>query len=412
MRIIYTFFIYCYTFIVRMVSPFNAKAKLWVSGRRHLLERIAASLKNEKQPLIWIHASSLGEFEQGRPVIEKIKDLYPHYKIMLTFFSPSGYEIRKNYNKADYIFYLPADTLSNAKKFISLTKPKIAVFVKYEYWFNYLNQLNKKGIPVFYISSIFRNNHYFFKFYGCWALSQLKKVNYFFVQNEISKNILNNHGISNVIISGDTRFDRVMSIASQNVSLPVVSTFVQNSKVIILGSSWPKDDSLFIGLIKTNIKGVKFIIAPHEINTDYIKKLLQTLGSKACTYSMLNEENAQKMDIVVIDGIGYLSALYRYAHLAYIGGGFGKGIHNILEAACFGLPVIFGPNYQKFSEAVELINKKGAFSISEEVPLIRKVNELLNDDFYFKATSEICISFVNSKSGATDKILNKLSEYI
>ena len=395
-----------------MVSPFNVKAKLWVQGRRHIMAHIAEVLKEETQPLIWIHASSLGEFEQGRPVIEKIKALYPHYKILLTFFSPSGFEIRKNYNKADYIFYLPADTMVNAKKFIALTKPKIAVFIKYEYWFNYLNQLHKKEIPIFFISSIFRENHYFFKFYGYWSLAQLKKVSYFFVQNEASKNILINHGVNNVTVSGDTRFDRVKSIASLPVELPLIKAFSDNRKVVILGSSWPKDDELFTTLIKTNIKGVKYIIAPHEINADYIQKLLNTFGERTCVYSKLNASNAEKTNIVIVDGVGYLSALYRYAHIAYIGGGFGKGIHNILEAACFGLPVIIGPEYQKFSEAVTLIQEKGAFCITDEKLLIKKVNELLNDDIYFKETSEICFSFVNSNSGATDVIIKKLNEYL
>jgi len=395
-----------------MVSPFNVKAKLWVEGRRQIFDKITAALKDEKQPLIWVHASSLGEFEQGRPVIESFKATYPNHKIMLTFFSPSGYEIRKNYNKADYIFYLPPDTIYNSKKFIALTKPKIAIFIKYEFWFNYLNTLHKNDIPVFFISAIFRDNHYFFNFYGGWALAQLRKVNYFFVQNKASEVILNKHGITNVAVSGDTRFDRVLSIASLPVSLPAVEAFARSNKVIISGSSWPKDDDLFIELIKTKVENVKYIIAPHEINTDYIEKLIHTFGHRACIYSKLNEQNATDFDIVIVDGIGYLSGLYRYAHIAYIGGGFGKGIHNILEAACFGLPVIFGPNYQKFPEAVELIKKEGAFCITDEKSLLNIVNKLLNDNIYFNATSEICISFVNNNSGATDKIMNTLSEFI
>ena len=411
MRFFYIFFIYCYTVIIKLVSPFNAKAKLWIKGRSHIIDKISATLKDEKQPLIWVHSSSLGEFEQGRPVIEKLKQNYPNHKILLTFFSPSGYEIRKNYSNADYIFYLPSDTPSNARKFISITKPKIAIFIKYEYWFNYLNELNTNKIPVFFISAIFRTNHYFFKNYGKWSLNQLKKIDYFFVQNEISKDLLLKNGISKVIVTGDTRFDRVLQIAANPLPLPVMKLFLENHKVIIAGSSWPVDDNLFTGLINSQIKGVKYIIAPHEIHIDYIENQIKRFGEKACKLSSLTDLNAKDMNIVIVDSIGLLSSLYAHAHIAYIGGGFGRGLHNILEAVCFGLPVIIGPSFQKFSEVVQLVNLKGAFPVTNEQMLIQKVNELLEDEKYYKVVSEICISFVSSNSGATEKIMKKVNEY-
>jgi len=412
MRILYNLFIFTYTFIIRGASPFSKKAKLWVKGRQQLFEKIESALKNEKQPLIWVHSSSLGEFEQGRPVIEKLKHDYPDYKILLTFFSPSGYEIRKNYQNADYIFYLPADTPANAKKFTTITKPKIAIFIKYEYWFNYLNELYNNKIAVFFISAIFRNNHYFFKNHGKWSLNQLKKIDYFFVQNETSKNLLLNNGINHAIVSGDTRFDRVLQIAANPQALPLIKLFSENHKVIIAGSSWPVDDNLFSGLINTQPKGAKYIIVPHEIHDEYIEKLIKLFGKKACKLSSITEQNAREINIIIVDSIGLLSSMYAHAHIAYIGGGFGKGIHNTLEAACFGLPVIFGPHYLKFSEAVQLINIGGAFSINNEQMLIQKVNELLNDEKYYQHVSEICNSFVCSNSGATKMIMEKLKEYL
>jgi len=408
MRFIYNTFIAFYILLIKCAAPFNKKAKQWIDGRRNLIHKIEDSLKQETSPIIWIHCSSLGEFEQGRPLLEAIKENYKNYKILLTFFSPSGYEIRKNYPKAEYVFYLPADTRVNAKKFIACIKPKIAIFIKYEYWFNYLHVLDKKNIPVFYVSAIFRKNHYFFKWYGKWALNQLKKINCFFVQNDISKNLLTTHGISHVEVTGDTRFDRVLSLASNPKALPLIELFVQKKQLIIFGSTWPEDDSLILDFIKSRDPNLKFIIVPHEINEPYIHKLIQNSTLRACKYSQLTNLNATDMQLIVVDTVGLLSSMYAYGHIAYIGGGFGKGIHNILEAACFGLPVFFGPNYKKFSEAVALIKLNGAFFINNKSELTMGINTLLKDEKKRIEISEICKSYVINNSGATYRILKKI----
>jgi len=409
MMFLYSIFVYLYASLIGVVSLFNKKARLWKTGRRGLLNTIAAQLKNETAPIIWIHASSLGEFEQGRPVIEKIKQDFPLYKIVLTFFSPSGYEIRKNYAHADYIFYLPADTPNNAKKFVAYIDPRLVIFIKYEYWFNYLHILNKKSIPVCFISAIFRPSHYFFKFYGSWALKRLKKVDYFFVQNELSKELLYSHGIKNVSVSGDTRFDRVLDIAQHKKHIPFIEDFIKDAHIFIGGSVWPHEQAFFIRFMNTHKdKNIKYILAPHDIHENDLKLIENQANVKSQRFSKIGSVLEADCKLIIVDGVGYLSSLYAYAHIAYIGGGFGKGIHNILEAAVFGMPIVFGPHYYKFQEAHDLVKEGAAISIDSYEIFEKEVLELLNNKKKHKELSEICKNYVVNNAGATENIVKVL----
>lgn len=407
MFFIYTIFIHLYHLLIHISSLFNPKARLWLEGRKDIFKRIEATILHDKQ-IVWFHCASLGEFEQGRPVIEACREAFPEKRILLTFFSPSGYEIRKNYPGADYIFYLPADTACNAAKFIRLVKPELAVFVKYEYWFNYMRVLKRNDIPCIYISAIFRPGQRFFKPWGRWQLKQLKKVDHFFVQNETSANLLHSAGISQVTISGDTRFDRVLGIARQKKDFPLIETFAGNNHLLLAGSTWPADEEIITGLIHQNLPGLKFIFAPHEVHPERIRSLMKKLPEDALLFSEANEINLLKARVLVIDSIGILSHLYQYATMAYIGGGFGVGIHNILEAATFGKPVIFGPNYQKFQEAVELIGKGGAFSIKTKEEFLKVATGLLTNENELRSASAIARDYVIGKCGATRVIM----EYI
>jgi 3-deoxy-D-manno-octulosonic-acid transferase len=436
MWIIYDLIIHIYGDAISIAALFNTKARKWVVGRKGLLKKIESSvvsrqssvvsqqsavytrkstIDNAESTIIWFHCASLGEFEQGRPVIEAFRKEHPEWRIMLTFFSPSGYEIRKNYEGADFIFYLPLDTPWNAGKFIRLLQPAIAVFVKYEYWFRYLNILHKNNIPVYVISAIFRPDQHFFKWYGGWARKQLGKVNRFFVQDDQSEDLLRSFGIEQVTVSGDTRFDRVATIADKAKSFPLVEKFAGDKPVFLAGSTWPEDEQLIIGLIETYGDRMKYIIAPHEVHEARIAALKSAVQSSKFkvqsgveVFSNLSGENAASFQVLIVDGIGYLSHLYQYATIAYIGGGFGAGIHNILEAAAFGKPVIFGPKYEKFKEAVDLIDAGGAFSIINAQQLNNRTIELLEDEGLCQKSSEICSAYVRQKKGATRLIIESI----
>ena len=404
MAFLYNIIIHLYLFLIRIFSLFNGKARTWLRGRKGIFTRISGEVDPDSD-LAWFHCASLGEFEQGRPVIEAFKKKYPGYRIMVTFFSPSGYEVRKNYDGADHIFYLPIDTQANSKRFIDLTRPTIAFFIKYEYWFNYLAQLHKRNIPVIGVSSIFRPGQRFFRWYGGWQRSLLAGFAHFFVQDETSEKLLEEAGISQVSIGGDTRFDRVFEIAGRAGSFPLVEKFKGTGRIFIAGSTWPPDESLILELIHKNHSHLKFVIAPHEVHKDRIDGLMKRLPAGSLRFSELTESNAVASKILVIDNIGILSHLYQYGNLAHIGGGFGVGIHNILEAATFGLPVTFGPNYHKFREARELAERGGAFPVDSEREFIEVINKLLRDDSFLEKTSAICKSFVNEKRGATGKVM-------
>ena len=404
--IVYNRGIKTYTLAIKTASLFNNKARLWTKGRKNIFFKLQSAFKNETAKIIWIHAASLGEFEQGRPLIEKLKIKYPEKKVLLTFFSPSGYEIRKNYDKADYIFYLPADTPKNSKKFIDIVKPETVYFIKYEFWQNYLYNLHKLSIPTFLVSGIFRKDQIFFKSSGKSYRKVLNYFTHFFVQNQTSLDLLKTVNITNATISGDTRFDRVIDIANSSIELKKVEEFCDNNNVIIAGSSWQPDEELLSKYINSTSLNVKLIIAPHEIKEHNINRITKLLNKKVLLYSNIETSNPKDFDVLIINNIGLLSSLYKYGNIAYIGGGFGVGIHNILEAAVFGKPVVFGPKYKKFKEAVDLIKLKGAFSVNNYTEFEQQFNKLLTNDIYLKETSAKAKDFVNSNAGAVNLVLN------
>jgi 3-deoxy-D-manno-octulosonic-acid transferase len=410
MNILYQLSILLYTFAIRVTAIFNPKAKLWITGRKNIFEKLEQKLAGNTRPLIWIHCASLGEFEQGRPIIESLKEQMPETRILLTFFSPSGYEVRKNYKEADYIFYLPADTIGNAKRFIKIANPTEVIFVKYEFWFNYIQQLNKRNIPIIIVSAIFRPTQHFFKSYGGWFRKGLARISHFYVQTKESAALLQSIGITNVTISGDTRFDRVAAIAAQCKSFPLIEQFKGNHKIFLAGSSWPIDETL-INTLYQEKSDLKFIIAPHEVHEEHIKAIEKLFSGKTLRYSQANTTNISQANILIIDSIGILSHLYQYAYMAYIGGAFGKGLHNILEAATFGKPVIFGPNYEKFKEAKDLIANGGAFCIHNAKELIKETTLLLSNDQAYNKASQQCLSYVNTMKGATQLIVAAIKKF-
>jgi 3-deoxy-D-manno-octulosonic-acid transferase len=408
MTLFYKAGIFIYSILIRLFSLFSEKAELFVKGRKNWEVNLAQKIDG-KSKYIWFHCSSLGEFEQGRPVIEELKKQFPIYKIVLTFFSPSGYEIRKNYPLADIVAYLPLDTKRNAQTFLDIVKPEKAFFVKYEFWYFYISELKRKNIPLYIVSAIFRENQQFFKNtpWGKWYRNILFKVEHLFVQNEKSGELLKSIGHYNFTVTGDTRFDRVAAIAADSKKLPIVEKFKGNSLLIVAGSTWKPDEDMLAEFINQSVN-TKFIIAPHEVSSANIHRIHQLLKKPAVSFSKINEPEIDKYDVLIIDSIGLLSSVYRYGKISYIGGGFGVGIHNILEAATFGLPVIFGPNYKKFKEAVDLISEGGSFSISSSGELRQTLDSLINDENIYQNSSKICSSYVAKNVGSTKHIINKV----
>ncbi|HOT88078.1 MAG TPA: glycosyltransferase N-terminal domain-containing protein [Bacteroidales bacterium] len=409
----YKISIYVYYIAIYIASVFrHKKAVQWINGRKNLFSEIEKKVKTS-HPLAWFHCASLGEFEQGRPLMEEFRKQYPTYKILLTFFSPSGYEVRKNYNGADYIFYLPIDTPANAKRFLALTNPTLVFFIKYEFWFNYIKQIKKNAIPFFVISSNFRKSQHYFKWYGFWFRKQLKGVSRFFVQNNNSLQLLNNIHITNVTVSGDTRFDRVMALAQNTMKLPLIEKFCDGKDIFIAGSTWEPDEDILIKLINSEKTKYKFIIAPHMVDKPHIASLVEKIKKgHVVLYSEADPDNVLYAKVLIIDCIGILSNLYRYGKIAYIGGGFGSGIHNILEAATYGMPVIFGHKYHKFIEAVELIEKGGAYCIHNENEFMQVVMDLITNNKQLREKSAIAREYVQKNIGATQLILKEISRYI
>ncbi|WP_374949549.1 3-deoxy-D-manno-octulosonic acid transferase [Mucilaginibacter sp.] len=398
---LYNIGIIIYYTLVSIVSLFNNKAKLWIKGRKQ--QRI--------QPLkssIWFHFASLGEFEQGRPVLEAIKAHYLQHPVVITFFSPSGSEVRKNTPLADAVYYLPIDRPANAREFVAAVNPVMAIFTKYEYWYHFFNELHQNHVPLYIISGIFRPGQVFFKWYGGLHRQMLKMVTWFFVQDIPSKHLLHDRGITNVTISGDTRFDRVWANAMQPKALPEIAAFKNGQNLFIAGSTWPADEKLLIQLIK-QYPHWKFIIAPHEIGSDKINHLMGLLNKRAIKYSEISTANTG-LNTLVIDNIGMLSSLYQYADIAYIGGGFGAGIHNTLEAAAFGMPVIFGPNYGRFKEATDLIEQNVAFSIVSQEELLTTATKLMDDEQLRKDYGIVAKKYIEEHTGATDTILKYINE--
>jgi 3-deoxy-D-manno-octulosonic-acid transferase len=402
--------------LMQLAALWHPKAKRWVAGRKNLLERMATEIKPSKQH-IWFHFASLGEFEQGRPVMEALKKERPETKLIITFFSPSGYEIRKNYELAEHVFYLPLDTPQHAAEFIRIVRPQLAVFTKYEYWYFYFRALSRQQIPLYIVSGIFRKDQVFFTWYGGLHRRMLNFVKHFFVQNQESIDLLSSLGFNNATLSGDTRFDRVYELAKHPKDLPEINSFCGESPVFIAGSTWPEDEALLAELLQ-HYPDWKLIIAPHEVDEAHIHSILQRFPEgQAIRYSELKSEYLKdknefsilntQYSILVIDTIGLLSSLYAYGDLAYIGGGFGKGIHNTLEAAAYGIPVIFGPNYQKFQEAKDLIKLNAGFTVTTQDELLKIMREL-QDKLTRTEAGKAAGHYVESKAGATQVISKHL----
>lgn len=407
MIVLYSVLLRIYFILVLVASISNEKAKKWIRGRRGIFKKLRTQIP-QGENIVWFHCASLGEFEQGRPVIEAYRKKYPSHKILLTFFSPSGYEIRKNYEGADYIYYLPLDTYYNAKRFINIVKPQAAIFVKYEFWYFYLQALRRNSIPTYVISAIFRPNQAFFRWYGGMFRKMLKGYKQLFVQNQSSSDLLSTIGVSNVTISGDTRFDRVAAIAENVKQLPIVESFVGDSFALIAGSTWPDDEQLLAQLVN-EVSDLKIVIAPHEIGESHIQEILGRLeGKNVIRYTQADAISVQDAQVLIVDTIGILSSVYRFGKIAYIGGGFGVGIHNTLEAATFGLPIVFGPNYQKFQEAKDLVALGGAFSIQNYNQLNEVICRLMKNTLTLDGASQVSGRYIAENVGATAKIMQHL----
>lgn len=412
MQLLYNISVWFYAVGIRIAALFNDKARLWISGRKAIFTQIASAIQDNEK-LIWFHCASLGEFEQGRPVLEAFRKQYKDHKILLTFFSPSGYEQRKDYDQAEYVFYLPLDTPANAKRFVALTKPRLAVFVKYEFWYNYLNVLSHNKIPLLMISVIFRPSQHFFKPWGWWFRRQLQKVTYFFVQNENSRILLSNAKVFHAEVSGDTRFDRVLQLKEEPVKLPIIDQFSGSEPLLIAGSTWPADEDILKTLLLKSEQEFKIVIAPHIVSKDHIQQIQNKFSQfQPILYSQKFTSKLTSSRVLIIDSIGILSYLYRYGKIAYIGGGFGVGIHNVLEAATYGLPVIFGPNYKRFQEAVELTEFGAAFPIHSSEDCIKSFCALMDNKNYYSKAANISLEFVKKNAGATQKVLEKAKEYL
>jgi len=420
--LLYRFFLWAYRCGAVLLSPFNEKAKRWGEGRKNVLRDLADFVSGNHsrglRPIIWFHCASLGEFEQARPLLESIREQYPYNSVLLSFFSPSGYEIRKDYKGADYVTYLPMDNEVIAGEFLSLVEPSLVIWVKYEYWHFYLKGVKERNIPLLLVSGIFRPGQPFFKPWGSFHKNMLACFTYLFVQNQESKKLLGTIGFSdNVAVSGDTRFDRVIEIASSFEAITLIENFIGEGPVIVAGSTWEEDEEELDHFANTHPE-IKFIIAPHEIDEEHLKDI-EKLFHHSIRYSKLNTNTTnlipnskfQIPNVLIIDNIGMLSQLYKYATIAYVGGGFGgDGVHNVLEAAVYNKPVVFGPVYEKFAEAVELIDAGGAFDIENALELEQTLLTLLKDKAEYEKACKASGDYVIANKGASQKILNYIQE--
>lgn len=413
MNIIYTQFIKLYGFAVKLAANFNPKAKLWVDGRRDWQSKMRDAI-SPKDRIIWVHCSSLGEFEQGRPVMEKIRENYPNHKLAVSFFSPSGYEVRKDYQGADYIFYLPLDTPKNAKDLIRILNPEILILVKYEYWYNLLSELSKQNIKVIVISAVIKENSLFFKSWASGFREIISKIDHFFVQDKDSRNLLNAIQINQVTIAGDTRFDRVKEIRESHQALDFVNDFKVNSKLIVVGSSWPDDEKILVEFINEHLPDDwKVIFAPHNIIDKQIQNLANGLEKKVSILSKSNADEIKTSQILIVDKIGVLTQIYAYSDLSYVGGGFTKtGVHNTLEPAVFGVPIVFGPNYSNYFEAIDLVEISAAISYSDKTEFFEIMLQLLPNEKERNSRGKAAYEYVASKPNATELILKYLKEKI
>lgn len=402
--------LFAYQLGLQLAASINPKARQWVDGRRGWRANLTRKLHGNTVDIAWFHAASLGEFEQGRPVIEAYRMHYPGHKILLTFFSPSGYEVRKNYAGADFIMYLPADTPANARQFVELVKPKIAFFIKYEFWYNYLRELKAANVPVISFSAIFRPNQLFFKPWGGFYRNLLGYFDHILVQNQESVRLLETIGIQNITLAGDTRFDRVAQVAAAKKEIRVVQTFKHNQPLLVVGSAWQADMDVLIPFINQFDKPLKIIIAPHDIHDDEIERWRNQLKNPSVRYSELTTDQTasnQNAQTLFIDNVGMLSSLYQYGEFAYIGGAFGKGLHNILEAATFGMPLFFGPNYSKFQEAIDLVSEGAAFPVGNTAEFTAAFAKQYTNR---AKAAHISREYVQRNIGATGKVMEVVKQ--
>ena len=414
MQVLYDIFIVVLGLGIKLASFFNKKVALLYNGRKTSFDLISQKIDDSSQ-VIWMHCASLGEFEQGKPVFEALKLKYPTYSFALSFFSPSGFEICKNYALADVVFYLPLDSKKNAEQLIQLLNPKILILVKYDYWYNLISVLQKRKIQIVVISAIFRTNQIFFSFYGKWFLDKLTQINHFFVQNLASEQLLNQHGISQTTISGDTRYDAVRSLKNNAKNIPFLDIFCENHKIIVVGSSWENDEKLWIKYINNELqKGVKIIIAPHEINKTKIEKLKNLINKKSICYSEINQEKLiadelRQAKVVILNTVGLLKNVYSYATIAYVGGGLNKtGVHNVLEPATYGIPVIYGANFKKYQEAIDLVSCKGGFVVKNHADLQQILTSLLSSSSLLLEAGKNARNLVESAPKSTEIIVENL----
>ncbi|XZF15284.1 3-deoxy-D-manno-octulosonic acid transferase [Chitinophagaceae bacterium MMS25-I14] len=398
-----------YNIILHIAAMFNPKAKLFVKGRKGLPDRIRYALINERRSRIWMHCASLGEFEQGRPLLEKLRKQYPGHAFVLTFFSPSGYEVRKNYEGADYIFYLPLDSVMNARRFLRYVQPDLCIFVKYELWYYYLTGIARKNIPAILVSAIFREKQSFFQWYGALQRRMLHCFTHIFVQDEVSVKLLLKAGFENVSVSGDTRFDRVAEAAEQVTPVTAAGEFCRSHKIIVAGSTWPADETILFDTMKLLPGHWKLLLVPHEVHESHIAALQKTWGSEAVKWS--EWEPTSDCRVLIVDTVGLLLKLYQYATIAWIGGGFGKaGVHNVLEAAVYGKPCFYGPVYYQFLEAKALISEGGAFTVQTAAELAEQILHLEQDTAAYEHAADAATTYVQKNAGATGKILAYLAE--
>lgn len=410
---LYTLGLGGYSTALKLAAPLHAKAKKMVEGRQQLLERIQEAMQANTAPVAWFHCASLGEFEQGRPVIEAFRQQHQGYKIFLTFFSPSGYEIRKNYGGADWVFYLPLDSSANAKAFVAAVQPKLAVFVKYEFWHYYLQELYQKQIPTLLISAIFRHNQLFFKPQGGFYRQMLDYFSQLFVQNEESADLLQKIGVEKVTVAGDTRFDRVLAISQQKKDIPLANVFADGKPVMVVGSSWQADIEVLAPLVQEYQGRVKFIIAPHEMDESGLQQAEDTLKVKTVRFTKTNAAEVKEANVLLVDTIGMLSSLYALGSWAYIGGSFGKGLHNTLEAAVWGIPLFLGNRrYQKFAEARDLLHIGAAYAVANSTELLQAFSVLFDDEQKRQGAGSAAAYYVQQQAGATDKIITYINKQL
>tara|TARA_R110002096_G_scaffold74335_2_gene176341 strand:+ start:2448 stop:3740 length:1293 start_codon:yes stop_codon:yes gene_type:complete len=401
---IYNFAVQLSALFLKLIALFHPKIKLFVDGRKEVMSYLQKNI-SEGDSMIWIHTASLGEFEQGLPIIEQLKKNYPEYRILVTFFSPSGYEVKKNTAAADLVTYLPMDTKKNAIKFLDLVNPKLVIFVKYEIWPNYLRALSQRNIPTLLISALFKENQIYFKSYGGFMRKALHNFTHIFVQDTKSIELLSKINIKNTAISGDTRFDRVIEILERDNNLAFMENFKNGAKTLVAGSTWPDDEEVLIPYINTSESSLKFVLAPHNIKPEHINKLKSSINKKTILYSELENKDLSAYEVLIIDTIGLLTKIYSYAEISYVGGGFATGLHNTLEPAVYGIPVIIGPSFKGFKEAEDLVNKGGVLVVKSPAEFFTLVNDLLKDEEHLKRTGDINSTYVSENKGASIQIM-------